>query len=68
MIQLINIVKVPNTEPQKYRLHFKDAEKHSLRKGYEFESLDGYEAELRERMKNGGMSDAEIDAWFAQVK
>ncbi len=64
MIKIIGFDKLPNTDPQKYRLMLHDSE--NTKPNYVMENVDGTESVIRALLKNGGMTDGEIEVYFAR--
>jgi hypothetical protein len=66
MYQLLGLRKTGSTKPeQEYELILKDLEKQT--RGYSHTTKYGSEAQVREMLKNGGMNDTEIDAYFGRA-
>jgi hypothetical protein len=65
MYQVLGLRKTQNTEPQQFELQLRDKE--NLQHGYEMDTLFGTEPELRARLKEAGMVEAEIDRLFWQA-
>lgn len=66
MFEVIGLVKTGTTEPQKFTLVLKDLE--NTTKGYTQTTKHGTESQLRELLKESGMSDAKINDAFSQAK
>jgi len=67
MYQVLGIRKTPRTEPeQEYELRLRDKENN--RPGYIQTTEYGTEVEVRTMLKDGGMTDAQIDVLFATAK
>jgi hypothetical protein len=63
MYKVLGLQKIPNTDPQKYGLQLHDSE--NKKSGYERNTEYGTEEQIRAMLKNGGLSDAQIDLYFA---
>jgi hypothetical protein len=67
MLKVLGLRKLPeNRMKQEYELMLKDLE--NTKPGYTFETVYGTEAEVRTMLKNGGMSEAQVDICFAQAR
>jgi hypothetical protein len=66
MFEVINLLKAGKKDPQIFVLVLKDLE--NTTKGYAQTTRHGTESQLREYLKNSGMSDTKIDEAFRRVK
>jgi hypothetical protein len=65
MLKVLGLRKLPeNQMKREYELMLKDLE--NTKPGYTFETV--YGAEVRTMLKNGGMSEAQVDTCFAQAR
>jgi hypothetical protein len=65
MFQVFGLRKVPDTDPQEYELRLKDKE--NMKPGYIGRMEYGTEAEVRVMLKDGGMSESDVDRLFKQA-
>jgi hypothetical protein len=65
MFRVLDLRKVPDTDPQEYELWLKDLE--NTKPGYIGKTHHGSESELRTILTNGGMSEPDIDKLFKQA-
>jgi len=66
MFEVINLFKTGKKDPQIFVLVLKDLD--NTTKGYAQTTRHGTESQLREYLKNGGMSDTKIDDAFNRAK
>ncbi|MGA3135291.1 MAG: hypothetical protein ABSC88_04770 [Terracidiphilus sp.] len=62
MYKVLGIQKIPNTNPQQYELRLHDSE--NKKSGYVMTTEYGTEEQVRAMLKNGGLSNAQIDVYF----
>ena len=60
--QILGFRKVPDTDPQEFEIRFKDLD--NIKPGYSFSTESGTEPDLKQRLKEAGLSDAEIEILF----
>lgn len=65
MYEVRRLTKISGTAPQKYELHLRDLENKT--RGYFLTTKYGTEDELRAVLKDGGITEPDIDRLFAQV-
>lgn len=65
MLRVLDLRKVPDTDPQKYELWLKDLE--NTKPGYTGKTHQGSESELRTMLTNGGMPEPDIEKLFRQA-
>jgi hypothetical protein len=65
MFQVLGLRKVPDTDPQEYELRLKDKE--NTKPGYIGRMEYGTEAEVRVMLRDGGMSESDIERLFKQA-
>jgi hypothetical protein len=63
MYKILDLRKIPNTDPQQYELRLNDSE--NKKPGYVMDTEYGTEEQVRAMLKNGGLNDARIDLYFA---
>jgi hypothetical protein len=66
MYTVLSLRIIPNTNPQQYELGLHDSE--NEKPGYEKNTEYGTEEQVRAMLKNGGLSDAQIDLYFAGAR
>jgi hypothetical protein len=62
---VINLTKVPGTDPQEFQLFVKDTE--NTKSGYRGRLECGTEEAVREALALGGMAQQQIDLWFRRA-
>jgi len=67
MITLRRLTKIPNTDPQEYEIAWHDSEKAAMRSGYVQNTERHTEEEIRAMLKNGGMTDGEIEVYLVRA-
>jgi hypothetical protein len=66
MYQVLGLCKTNRTAPeQEYELRLRDKE--NIKPGYTQSTEYGAEAQVRAMLRNGGMTEAQIDVLFAQA-
>ena len=65
MLQVLGLRKIADTHPQEYELRLKDLENTKL--GYVQTTEIGTESDLRAMLKNGGITEPNIDLIFKQT-
>jgi hypothetical protein len=65
MYQVLGLRKVANTDPQEFEIRLKDNE--NTKPGYTMTTDYGTEPDLRIRLKDAGMQEADIERLFAQA-
>jgi hypothetical protein len=66
MYKVLGVQKTPDTDPQEYGLHLHDSE--NKKPGYLTTTEYGTEEQIRAMLKSGGLSDAQIDLYFAGAR
>lgn len=66
MFEVINLLKTGKKDPQIFMLVLKDVD--NTTKGYTQTTEHGTESQVREYLKNGGMSETKIDEAFRRAK
>lgn len=66
MYKVLSLQKRSNSGPQEYELRLHDSE--NKKSGYVMNTENGTEEQLRAMLKNGGLSDAQIDLYFAGAR
>ena len=67
MIEVISVRKADNDEPPHFELVYVDLDKEKNEKGYFQTTKYGPASVLREVLKSGGVSDANIDTCFGNA-
>jgi hypothetical protein len=62
MYKVLSLRRIPNRDPQEYELQLHDSE--NKKSGYERNTEYGTEEQIRAMLKNGGLSEAQIDLYF----
>jgi len=66
MFQVLRLLKIGNEDPQEFKVIYKDLENKD--QGYTQTIRTGTEPQLRTLLKDGGISDPDIDNLFKDVK
>jgi hypothetical protein len=66
MYKVLGLQRIPNTNPQEYELRLRDSE--NKKSGYVMDTEYGTEEQIRAMLKNGGLSDAQVDLYFAAAR
>ena len=65
MYQVMGLRKIADTDPQEFEIRLKDKE--NTKPGYMMTTDSGTEPELRARLKESGMQEADIERLFTQA-
>ncbi|MGP8251305.1 MAG: hypothetical protein ACLQHF_04675 [Terracidiphilus sp.] len=66
MYKVLGLQKIPGSDPQEYELRLHDSE--NKKPGYVMDTEYGTEEQMRAMLKNGGLSDAQTDLFFAGAR